>query len=140
MRKEVLIAIILGAALGLIIAFGVWRANLALAPKRQAVQTQATPTPEAFALTISSPENEAVVGRDSITVQGTTKAGVNLVILYENGEILTTAQEDGSFEADIKLIAGANSITVTAFDEEGESVEKTLTVVYSTEFPPKEEE
>lgn len=139
MRKEVLIAIILGAALGLVIAFGIWRANLALAPREEVqVQVQPTPTPEAFTLVITSPEDNSVVAESEISVEGKTQPGATVVIQYDEGETVLIADENGSFASPVELVAGANTIVVSAFDEEGEGNEKALTVVFSTQFPEQE--
>lgn len=136
MRKEVLVAIILGITLGLVIAFGVWRANLALAPRRQvSTQTQPSPTPPAFELVITTPEDETVVADATIDVSGKTESGATVIVQYEEGAVTVLADASGSFSQEIELVAGANTITVSAFAQDGEGIEKTLTVVYSTEFP-----
>lgn len=140
MRKEVLIAIILGAALGIVIAFGVWRANIALAPKKE-VQVEVQPSPTSlptFTLTITSPQADSVVQESTISVTGTTKSKASVTIQYDKGEQIVIAEEDGSFTSEVELVAGANTINISSFDEEGESSEKVLTVVFSTEFPEKE--
>ncbi|MCJ7829738.1 hypothetical protein MUP50_01460, partial [Patescibacteria group bacterium] len=70
MKKEILIAIIIGFVLGLVITFGIWTANKSLkeGTSTQSSQiteneTNITPSPQAeekLPLTIISPENNAL--------------------------------------------------------------------------------
>lgn len=137
MRKEVLIAIVIGSILGLAVAFGVWRANQAFSPKQETqTQQELTPLPEpAQTLTISEPEDGSVVDREKIKVKGRATPEAVLVILTNTQEVIITAQASGEFEQEIELEGGANEITVVAYNEEGAEERQTLTVVYSTEFP-----
>lgn len=147
MRKEVVIAIILGAALGLSLAFAIWRANQALAPEKlQTEQKQISPSPVlsdtsetgTTELVVTAPENGIVVNTDTVLVRGTAVSGATIVIISNTGEIILEAGRDGSFDQSVKLEGGANQIKVEAYDSEGNKAEKIITVVYSTEFPPKE--
>lgn len=139
MRKEVLIAIIIGFALGLVITFGIWTANKALketAPKKEApeefVEEQIpTPTPTQL-LVITSPEDNSISNKEKIEVSGKTFPQAVVVVLYEEGEKIIETDEEGNFNTEIALVGGANEITVTAYDKDGNEVSKSLTVVYST--------
>lgn len=42
------------------------------------------------------------------------------------------ADNKGSFETDLLVVSGENEIIVTAVDEKGEEIKKTVTIVYST--------
>lgn len=136
MRKEVLVAILIGALLGLVVAFGIWSANQALAPK---VLPSPPPTPEERAvqqgLIVTEPESGAVVSRDRITVRGSASLSSTVVILTNLNEIIAEVASDGSFNQEVELEGGPNEIKVVAYDGEGNREEITLIVVYSTEFP-----
>ncbi len=136
MKKEVLIAIIIGFGLGLIITFGIWTANKALqetAPQEEQTTEAVTPTPvPAFALNLVSPEEDSISATEEIEVKGSTAAGAIIVILYQEGEKILEADKNGQFSTEITLTGGANEITITAYDSEGNEVAKTLNVVYST--------
>lgn len=138
MRKEVLIAIIIGFGLGLVITFGIWTANKALketAPTTVPTEEEAevTPTPmPALELVIVSPENNTISEKEIIEVSGQTASRAIIAITYPEGEKLLEADEDGSFSTEISLIGGDNLIEISAFNEEGDQATKTLTVVYST--------
>lgn len=144
MRKEVIIAIIIGFALGLVITFGVWTANRAIketAPQKEefagqeAEVEEATPTPttvtELF-LTINSPENNSISDQEQIKVKGETKPQAVVVVIYQEGEKILEADENGDFETEISLTGGANEIEISAHDQEGNEANQILTVVYST--------
>lgn len=140
MPKEILVAIIIGGLLGIAIAFGVWRANIALSPQAQPSQTEATgspiptgKTPTTLTLTITEPEDEAVVGEANVTVLGLASPQATIAIASEKGETIVTSDNKGNFSGVVELSEGTNVITVTAFDSEGETIEKQITVVYSTE-------
>lgn len=136
MRKEVIAAILLGGALGLAIAFGVWRASTSFAPERKITQTEA-PTPTitpTISLTIASPVDSAVVSEEKITLSGKTVTNATVVVATGEDEAVATADQEGNWEAEVGLVGGANAILVVAFAEDGESTEKEITIVYSTEF------
>jgi len=134
MRKEVLFAILAGLTLGLIIAFGVWRANVALSPKTPD-QSEATPTPKPeFAITLASPSDLDVFTENPVTLSGITKANAFVAVSAEEEDYLVQADTKGSFEIDIELIGGVNQIVMTAFDDKGSEVTQKLLLVYSSEF------
>lgn len=138
MRKEVIIAIVLGFALGLVITFGIWNANKALKEKEQPPVTeqvtgapQSTPTVSSFSLAILAPEDESVQNEEKIAVVGTTEAGANVVVISQTGETIVEADNSGKFETEITLESGTNEINITATNEKGEEATKTIYLVYS---------
>ena len=139
MRKEVVFAIIIGLILGGIILFGFQIANQsakeAASPATQSGQvTSATPTPTIAMsnLTLTEPENHAVVNTSTIKISGKTKPNSSIAIESETDDALLTADSTGSFSADFKLGGGENLIRITALlpDEKTESLE--ISIVYST--------
>lgn len=142
MRREVLIAIVLGVGLGLAVAFGIWRANLALAPRNAAQTENPLPTPgiEAFSeLVLTQPETNTVVTKDSVELKGATNPGSTVAILTGSEEYVLQVDEEGSFEQEVDLAAGPNEVIVTSYDAAGnESLEK-LIVVYTTELENQNE-
>lgn len=139
MKKEVLIAIIIGFALGLVITFGVWTANKALkqaAPKQEAneqVEETPTPTPKpALSLFISSPEDNSLTNKEEIKIEGKTNPQSIIVILGPEEEQIIEADESGNFATKTTLVGGSNEIEVLSYDGTGNEASQTLTVVYST--------
>ncbi len=139
MKKEVLIAIIIGFGLGLVITFGIWTANKNM--KNPAPIETPTPVPEEtpiptplpeFSLKVNSPENNSVSDQGQIEVSGLTAPGAVVVLLYQEGEKILETDPQGQFAAEIALAEGANEIKVSAYDQEGHEASKTLSIVYST--------
>lgn len=140
MRKEVLAAIVLGFALGLVITFGIWSANRAMREKEQEEsagqisEEQAQPTPApAFSLLIVSPEDESLQTKEKIILSGTTEPDADIIIISQVGEMITQADETGKFEAEITLESGTNEISITAANEAGHEATKNLNLVYASE-------
>lgn len=137
MRREVIVAIILGVGVGLLVAFGLWRANLSFSPNSSPLpqeQTQDQTETVLSDLIITSPEDSSVVAKDTVTVEGATTPGASVVILTESGEYLTQAGADGSFEVEITLAPGPNEIMVKSYDGQEREATQTIAVVYSTEL------
>ncbi|MBI4035016.1 MAG: hypothetical protein HY381_01305 [Candidatus Chisholmbacteria bacterium] len=134
MKKEVLLAIVIGFSLGLVITFGIYTARKALREKTPPLPTpspQSQPQP-AHTLTITSPENETLHNQETITLSGTTTPGSLVTILTPEAEILVYASEFGQFQSDISLTGGINEITIIALTPDGLKAEQALTLVYST--------
>lgn len=138
MRKEVLVAIIIGFGLGLVITFGIWTANKALkeaAPTTTAPteEEEVTPTPTpTLELVIISPENNIISEEEIIEVSGQTTPRAIIAVTYPEGEKLFEADEDGSFSTEISLVGGDNLIEISVFNDEGDETTEILTIVYST--------
>lgn len=139
MRKEVVIAIIVGFTLGLVITFGIYTANKALkkqtqptaslAPSTQSTSPLASPT---FTLEITEPENNLVVNKNKITVSGKTAAQTVVAIIAEDFDDLVLSDNDGVFSLAVPLTTGSNEIKITAINKNGTQEEKILSIVYTT--------
>lgn len=142
MKKEVLIAIIIGFGLGLIITFGIWKANQSLReiglrqtptepPLSNPQEQFPTPTSE-NALIITTPEDNSISNQENIAITGKTAPDANLAIVYNDGEKIIQADSSGLFSTQITLSGGVNQITVTSVDNDGNEYSQTINVVYST--------
>lgn len=136
MKKEVVFAILAGGALGLVIAFGVWRANSALKPANTNNQTVVqTPSPQGnVELSIIKPENLVVVTTASVEVTGSTIPNALVAISAEEKDYVVVADNKGSFSQTVSLTGGLNEIKVFSFDVNDGVRQKDLLVVYSSEF------
>lgn len=135
MRKEVLFAIIGGSILGLIIAFGVWRANVALTPDDTSPQESSSPTPKPeFIISIAKPSALDVYTDNPVEISGITKAGSVVVAIGEEDDVLTQTDGQGSFSQEIDLIGGVNQLILSAFDANGSQTDLALSLVFSSEF------
>ena len=133
-------AILIGFGVGLLITFGIYYANKSLKESRQikspiADIEQTTPTPSAeisSTLTLVSPLDESISKENKVSVSGATSPGAWVLLLTETGEKVLQANDKGEFETEVFLISGENEIQVQSLNDKGESVSKTVTVVYST--------
>lgn len=139
MKKEVIIVVFLGIIIGAIVMYGIYTARTAIT-KQQSSPTQeltqiseptATPT-LSHKLIITEPLDETITDQENIAITGKTSPNAILTIIGSENEYLLTADRDGNFSTQISLSGGANQITVSAFNENGDKDETTLTLVYST--------
>lgn len=137
MRKEPIIAIILGSLLGLGVAFGVWRftqsAELNKTKKLENQQEQVQTKQEAnTGLSILEPLDNQVFKKSEVTISGLTSSNT-LLAIHSGGEYkITKSNPDGTFESEIELSGGLNDIEVWAFENEVKHV--SIPVVHSTEI------
>jgi hypothetical protein len=138
MRKELFFAILAGAALGLIIAFGVWRMNSSLSPNTNPNhQAEASPIPTAennFAVTLTKIANNDVITTNPLTIAGLTKPLSQVAISAQSKDYLTAAGSNGEFSQDITLDSGINQLLIDSFDQGGSFSENITPLVFSSEF------
>ena len=137
MQKEVISAILVGFIIGLLITFGIWKANQAITSTASiSPQPSLTenPTPELSKtkLDISSPVNDFLSKEDKVSVKGTYLPNAEMVIISEKDQKTVKSDEEGNFEIEVSLILGENQIQVYGFTKEGEEVKQVLSIVYST--------
>jgi hypothetical protein len=140
MRKELIIAIISGIIIGVIVAFGFWRANSALKPE-STTSSQDNPTTESkdkpleqTQITLAQPEEDDVITQSPVLVSGIAKPDTTLIISSENEDYIVTTSSDGSFEQEVELVGGVNDILFAYSDNENSVQNKNLRIIYSTEF------
>lgn len=140
MRKEILFAIIGGVLLGLVVAFGILRANTALTsdtgvivPNNSANISIDNQNLNAQ-LSLLSPENMSVQMGSSTIVKGISSDGSWIVINGEDEDYIAKTDSSGSFEEEINLISGLNEFVVNSFDQSGNKSEKRVSVIYSSQF------
>jgi peptide/nickel transport system substrate-binding protein len=88
------------------------------------------PTPEPPALSITSPEEGAVVSEPTVVVTGVTDPGAAVVV---NG-LLVAVDATGAFELTVALVGGVNEISATATDDMGETT-MSVNVTYDSPVP-----
>ena len=141
MRKEVLLAILIGMSFGLLITFGIYhsRQNVSQEQKTQSQdviksQNNGHDQGENNQLLISSPEDELLSADTKLLVSGSTGASNFIVIFLNNQEFITTADASGNFSLELTLDEGANLIVIESLDEDGQSVQVERTVIVNAEF------
>ncbi len=138
MKKEIVIAILIGLSLGLFITYGVYQAKTGIDKKAdQDQKTLAlTPAPDqefAGELILNSPADETIQLETTTSVSGTTLPSSFVVVFVGNDEKITTSDESGNFSVEVELETGANIITIVVLDENGRSISLNRTVIVSDE-------
>ena len=105
-------------------------ASVVPAPTQAAVIT--TPTPPAFDLVIDSPTSDMVVNTGKITVSGKTQPNTTVVFYNTADQNSVESDANGEFQGTLTLSPGINSLTVSAFDSQGEEKTVNVNVVYDT--------
>lgn len=134
MRKEVLIAVIIGLVLGGIITFGIYTANQSNNRQDQEPQTNVTPSPSPIEnlFQLSSPQDGDILSTSTATLSGSLKSDTYLVISTDQSDYFVKPNSDNSFSQSITLTQGANPIKLTAIDFDNNRQELTINLVYTT--------
>ncbi|MBN1168281.1 hypothetical protein JXA63_00165 [Candidatus Woesebacteria bacterium] len=143
MRKEVIVAIVVGIIFGGIFTYGIRRANLALKPAATDITNEKQGLPENVeeaesdlpdSLTILAPEQNDVFSQDSTTITGITKPGCIVVISTEDEDFVIRSDASGEFSQKIELDPGLNKIIIDSFFENESVGEESIYLVYTTEI------
>lgn len=139
MRKEILFAILAGALFGLIIAFGIWKANSSLKPEgisdtNTEPQSLSSPQPSHSGITLVTPENYDVVDKDTLSIKGATLPDTWIAIQSEKQDYVIKSDNNGSFAQDVALITGINEVVISVLSDNQNKIEKKVVVIYSSEF------
>lgn len=137
MKKEVLLAILIGFGLGLTITYGIYRLRTAFEDKpasiEQIVNASPSPSPESRSvLSIHSPEDGSIQEEKSTTVAGTTIPNSVVVLFVNNQDYIQTTDASGNFSFEVALNDGSNVLITHVIDENGQTVTQERTVIVST--------
>lgn len=148
MRKELLVAIVIGLFFGIIIGFGIWRANNAISNDQ--ISTEATPTEQIMqesdsgsanqqeenkpntGLVISTPSDYDVITTPTTTIKGLASPNSKVVVSAESKDYITTTGANGDFEVSIDLINGLNQIYAQELGNDSEPL--VLKVVFTKDL------
>lgn len=135
MNRETLIAIFLGFAGGILVAF-----LLIAVPKKipKINKTAISPTPKQEQITqeptqfaINSPEDGLITTESEVTVSGTAPNGTQIVINGPSDDKVLTVDKEGKFESKISVYEGENIINITAYSENSSPLSE-IRKVYTT--------
>ncbi len=83
-------------------------------------------------IAITSPKQNATINASTVSIAGQTEPNINLVVRNQQvaggGVTPTSSGPDGRFTASVPIVAGPNTIVVSATDLAGNSASTTLTV------------
>jgi hypothetical protein len=143
MRKEVILAVIIGVLLGGVILYGINLANNS-AKSSQEDQKQSeqvkektpnSPITATNKISIITPQDHSVVTESTITLKGSAKPNQNIAIVSESDDILTVSDEKGNFSSNINLISGENTITITVVDDKQATASSKISVIRTATIP-----
>lgn len=142
MRKEVILAVIIGVILGGVILYGINMANNAATPAQTDSQSTNTDASESTdnpkeldSTSFIYPQDHAVITESKITLKGVTKPNSNIAIITESDDIITTSDSEGNYSSPINLISGENTISVTIVDSTLSTSSASITVIYTQSIP-----
>lgn len=144
MRKEVILAIVLGLTLGTVIVAGYYRANRVVPGDNMTNGQNQSPTPTTSAglelLAITDPEEGDIFTTPVATVSGSTSPNARVVIVSEAEPIFIKPSAQGFFNQEVPLVGGINHLAITAVSDDGKRADKELNLVYTTELDPADYE
>lgn len=138
MKKEVLLAIVLGLIVGLVITYGIYNARKAVQTISSAVQQvdlqddvimEAT---DSGVLVLNAPEDNSIQVLTESAASGTTYPNSDVIVFVNNTAIFSKADTKGTFQLPLSLEAGSNIITAVSIDPEGKQARQTRLVVVSS--------
>lgn len=135
MKKEVIIAIIIGFGIGLAITIGIHatrkQEKTAINP---ASQVSPSPAPETeHHITLVSPLENSVQASETVLVKGQTTPDSTVVLETEKTHQIKIADGSGFFEAEYPLTTGPNQINITSYSPSGSVATTTLETTYAPE-------
>ena len=140
MKKEVLLAIVIGLMLGLGITYGVYqtKSKLAEPPATTTLETIATNSAQAAddgsPLKVSLPQDQSVQINPEVLVRGTTTADAYIIVLTTEEEYIGQANELGEFSVNVPLADGPNVLEIRSLDPDGVQYSVTRTVLVTAEL------
>jgi hypothetical protein len=140
MKKEVLIAILLGLAVGLIITYGLYRVRTSISQPPVAELDQLATSaaslnePPQTTITILNPEEGAVLTNRSLRVTGASTPDSYIVLFVNDTDHVSTTDPTGNFSFEVVLDTGVNVLRVHVVDTEGTTTTEERVVVVSSIF------
>lgn len=92
-----------------------------------------TKAPKTLRLDLDQPDDDSLIFEDSIIVSGQTAPNKDVLIITTSKDLVIKSKGDGSFSTVLDLEEGVNKITVSVYDQGGDSRSAERTVYYSEE-------
>lgn len=137
MRKEPIIAIILGSVVGLTFAFGVWKFTQS-AEKSHISQTQKAQERKqqqeqiSSGLSVLEPTDQQVYSQPIISVSGLSTPGTLVAVATSDSYLITQVRDDGTFQTEVPLSGGPEVVYIWSFDSAMQSIK--VPVIYSSQI------
>ncbi|MDP3954881.1 MAG: DUF5666 domain-containing protein [bacterium] len=122
------VVVVLGSAISTVIILG--NNNQSEHP---AYQPKAENVNQSLFLSLQSPTDGALAEDFEVTVKGNTIPDTTVLFYTETDQNSVESDNQGQFEGKIALAEGFNSLTVTAFDSQGEEKSLNLDLIYDNQ-------
>lgn len=124
MKKEVILAVLIGLSMGLFITYGVYRFRTSLTENPTTDLEEATePSPATASdpalIAIHNPENGTVQTENETTVTGTTSENAHVVLFVNDKDYISTSDATGNFTFTVDLEDGTNILAIHVLNETG---------------------
>lgn len=139
MKTEKVVLAFIAIIVGLLVAFigfFIYQSTRAIPSSKIPTLSVAKPTPTpklAIFLTVTSPENESVTNKRTISLSGQTTPDATIVVTTNSEDQVVTPAANGNYSITVNLLDGVNRVVLTAIASNGDEVQKTLTITSSTE-------
>lgn len=149
MKKESIVAILIGFGLGLTAALAILvlpqkvtnlTLNIPFVTQRDKVPVRVdqdssvpTITPTLEGLAISEPEDRLITQKNSISIRGTAAPNTIVVLLTTNNTDATTTDNDGKYEFKVELLEGRNDLQIAVYPEGKDPQTKSIRVYHMEE-------
>lgn len=141
MKKEVIIAIVLGLLVGLIITYGIYRVRTTVSHRKNETSIEKLATPAASlqektnaTITILSPEDGAILENKELQIAGSSTPDAHVILFVNNRDYISSADTTGAFSFEVTLEDGVNILTIHVVDQEGLTATTQRVVVVSSIF------
>ena len=136
MKKEVILAILIGLGMGLFITYGVYRVKSSIVAQPVTDLEEATdPTPSTTStpalIAIHNPDHGHIQTEATSTVTGTTTENSFVVLFVNNTDYISTSDETGNFTFEVELEAGVNFLVTHVINTAGSSATDERIVIVS---------
>src|SRR3989344_2842237 len=126
--------IILGILVSLGAAAFIWLRPFSYQqPATPIVASSPSPSAKPLTLELTSPSDGTLSINQEILVTGKTLPNTTVVFYTDTDENSIESDVSGMFESTVTLTQGINTLTVTAFGEDGTEKSQTMDLVYDTE-------
>lgn len=146
MFKEFLLAIIIGAILGLGITGGyMTMQHKSEPPKEKPIIVEPTLIPtisdnnstinqtkKSEEITITSPEPDSLLSSEKTSIVGIGPKNSNIIIVTPSNSFIGKSDDNGNFQIPITLDSGLNVIKITSIDQENNQKDISINITYST--------
>lgn len=140
MKKDVVIAIGIGIIIGIVTAISAVQLPSILSKKQKGPKNEqilnTTPNlsqPTSSIFEITEPSDETISTSPNITIKGKSIPNNLIVVETRLKDTIIQSKQDGTFQAQVKLVEGVNTVAFTQYLESGESEHASIHIFYTSE-------